>query len=194
MPEDGAIELHFTYSSCFHVYDAEYVASHPEPNAGCYPGLNAPDEEKQDFMERRAARQEWEQAGGCLTFFCPAVHEQRYDRTRDQWFNGDVFLDLSHVHRGDYNQPVADFTFERYPRTDKQPYVMVRRAEGNTQARVLNITKDWARFPTDDQVAVLKHTKAIGEAYVQPHCNETDRVVEMVAAVQQVVTAWQAPQ
>lgn len=189
MPEDGEIALHFTYSSCFYAYDAEYVASHPEPNAGSYPGLNASEEDKQDFMERRAARQEWEQAGGCLRLLCPAVHEQIYDRARDQWFNGDVFLDLSHVHRGDYDQPVADFSFERYPRRDNQPYVMVRRAEGNTQARVLNITEEWGRFSTDDQIAVLKHTKAIGEAYVQPHCNELERVEKMVAAVQKVATA-----
>ena len=192
MIEDGKIELYFTHAACFDVYDAEYVASHVEPNAGCYPGLNASEEEKAAFVERREGRMEWEAGGGRLTFFCPAIVEKRYDGIRMEWFHRDVFLDLSHVHRGDYNQPVADFTFERYPRKDREPHVIVRKAEGFEQPRILNISANFAEFASADQVAVLKHVKAIGEAYVAPHCNACDRVVEMVAAVREAVRVWEA--
>jgi len=193
MVDDETIELYFTHAACFEVYDAAYVASHLEPTPPSYPGLNASEEDKADYMERRAGRMEWEEGGGRLTFFCPAVVEQRYDGIRMAWFNRDVFLDLSHVHRGDYDQPVTDFTFERYPRKDKQPHVLVRKCEGFEQPRVLNITTSISTFAPEDQVAVLKHVKAIGEAYVAPHCNKSDRVVEMVSAVRETVRVLEEP-
>ena len=194
MVDDGTVELHFTHAACFEVYDAEYVASHLQPTPPSYPGLNASQEDKAAYMQHREGRMEWEQGGGRLTFFCPAVVEKRYDRNQKAWFNRDVFLDLSYVHRGDYNQPVTGFTFERYPRKDKQPHVMVRTSEGFEQPRVLNITTSLSTFAAEDQVAVLKHVKAIGEAYLAPHCNACARVVEMVAAVRETARVLEEPQ
>ena len=159
------------------VYDKKFVDENPEPFDHPFrPSINDDKEEWDAYKERVDAKEKWDREGGSIQLWCPAIIKANLDHLE----TCTVFLDLAHVHGGWYDRIAADFTFEAYPRKDGKPHCIVLEDEPLNLGSYLNITKDWDKFKPDEQYAVLKHTKAIGEAACGAHSNRPDATVKMV--------------
>ena len=183
-----ALEYSFTFSHKLEVYDKDYTTSNPRPDVCLVrPGLSGSQEDNDAYQAAYATLRDWEQKGGKLTLYCPAIIERVYKADKQDFFFRDVFLDLSHVHGGVYDQPMEHFTTERYQREDGAPHQVVVPWEGVMSS--INITRHWQACTTAQKAATIKHTMAIGEAFNAPHCNQHARVIEMVHNVRQIVGA-----
>jgi len=182
-----SIQYLFTDSAHISVTDQDFVRANPSPPLYPRTRLSSTMEEFNTFQAASKAYREWEQKGGRLTMFCPAIVEQVYHSDRGRYFFRDMFLDLSHVHRGVYDQPMTQFSLERYPRNDGNKHEIVVAWCGATHLH--NINEDWENFAPDLKIKTIKHTMAIGAAHLSPHCNNPARVSDMVHDVKQLVGA-----
>lgn len=183
-----SIQYLFTDSAHISVQDRDFVSANPPPPLYPNPGLSADSmEEINTYQAASKAFSEWEQKGGRLTVFCPAIVEQVYHSDRGRYFFRDMFLDLSHVHRGVYDQPMTQFSLERYKPNDGNKHEVVVSWCGATHLH--NISEDWKTFATDLKVKTIKHTMAIGATHSLPHCNHPARVSDMVHDVKQLIDA-----
>lgn len=182
-----SIQYLFTDSAHISVYDRDFVSANPPPPQYPRTTLSSTMEETNAYQAASKAYREWEEKGGRLTVFCPAIVEQVYHSDRGRYFFRDVFLDLSHVHRGVYDQPMTQFSTERYQHKDGTKHEVVVSWCGATHLH--NINEDWEQFAPDLKVKTIKHTMAIGATHSLPHCNHPARVSDMVHDVKQLVGA-----
>ena len=153
-----------------------FVDEHPEPtHYGFRPSWNDSKDCWDAYHIANADKEWWDRNGGCLKLYCPAI-------LRSGCASGNVmaFLDLSHVHGGFYERPMQHFSVEDYPRYDGKDHCIV--LDDACWGGRLNITKDWDTFTPDQQVTVLRHVKAIGQA-PPALCNDPDSIAEMVHIV-----------
>ena len=183
-----SVQYLFTDSAHISVRDRDFVSANPPPPLSLTrTGLSSTMEEINAFQAASKAYSEWEQKGGRLTVYCPAIVEQIYHSERGRYFFRDMFLDLSHVHRGVYDQPMTQFSLERYQPEVGDKHEVVVSWCGATHLH--NINEDWETFAQDLKVKTIKHTMAIGAAHSLPHCNHPGRVSDMVHDVKQIVGA-----
>ena len=154
-----------------------FVDEHPEPmpQVLARPRWNDSRDCWDAYHTAKADKEWWDRNGGCLKLYCPAI-------LRSGCASGNVmaFLDLSHVHGGFYERPMQHFSVEDYPRYDGKDHCIVE--DEACSGPYLNITKDWDTLTPDQQVTVLRHVKAIGQA-PPALCNDPDSIAEMVHIV-----------
>jgi hypothetical protein len=186
-PPKTKVEYWFTRAHTMpKVYNKRFVADFPEPtHFGFRPSINDPPDYWDAYKQGYSEKYEWDRNGGSLTFYCPAIIKTEGDESK----GGTVFLDYTHVHGGHYEHPMPQFDMKEYPRKDGTDHcIMLELERTSGLGSVVNITKDFDSFDPDLQYAILKHTKAIGEAACEMHSNRPDLTEDMVHAVRVLTT------